>query len=232
MNKCMVILALLAACGAVLADTAYMNPATIQVSWSRPDVVTDPATGQRYGYPSDETLTACGWTIAEYDACELQYRVVEWNPPSVRAMTQEEMDARAAAQAEAQAERDRQAALPTVYTNGVEVPWVVFLDATNRQRGIAMELTTNNVPIYYEFHASPVDWKKVDANRAVALSAAAAREKDSAEAVAYAKDKAAKDKASKAEAVAATSGGKEPSDKEKIALVWKHYLAVVGAEEK
>ena len=50
-------------------------------------------------------------------------------------------------------------------------------------------------------------------------------------AVADAKDKAAKDGVAKAEAIAATDG-KEPSDKEKIALMWKHYLAVVGAEKK
>ena len=130
-----------------------------------------------------------------------------------------------------QAKLEDSSILPRQEPTGIEVPWVVFLDATNRQKGIAMELTTNNVPIYYEFHASPVDWKKVDANRKAALSAAAAKEKDSADAIAYAKDKAAKDGVAKAEAVAATNG-KEPSDKEKIALMWKHYLAVVGAEKK
>ena len=139
--------------------------------------------------------------------------------------------AAAQAAANAQAAAEAQAALPTVYTNGVEVPWVVFLDATNRAKGIAMELTTNNVPIYYEFHASPVDWKKVDANRKAALSAASLKEKDSADMIAYAKEKAAKDEIAKAEAVAATNG-KEPTDKEKTALMWKHYLAVVGAEKK
>ena len=151
------------------------------------------------------------------------------------AMTEAEISARDAAEAQAAQEAAEQAAyeasLPVPMPTGVEVPWVVFLDATNRAKGIAMELTTNNVPIYYEFHASPVDWKKVDANRKAALSAAAAKEKDSADAIAYAKDKAAKDGVAKAEAVAATNG-KEPSDKEKIALMWKHYLAVVGAEKK
>ena len=149
--------------------------------------------------------------------------------------TETEWTAREAAEAQAAQEAAEQAAyeasLPVPMPTGVEVPWVVFLDATNRTKGIAMELTTNNVPIYYEFHASPVDWKKVDANRKAALSAAAAKEKDSADAIAYAKDKAAKDGVAKAEAVAATDG-KEPSDKEKIALMWKHYLAVVGVEKK
>ena len=148
-----------------------------------------------------------------------------------RYATQAEIDAKASAEAAAQAAAEAQAKLPVSMSTGIEAPWVVFLDSTNRAKGIAMELTTNNVPIYYEFHASPVDWKKVDANRKAALSAASVKEKDSADTIAYAKDKAAKDKIAKAEAVAATNG-KEPTDKEKIALMWKHYLAVVGAEKK
>lgn len=214
-----------------LAAVGWVRVDPPSVRWfGKPDFVD--LDGVRHWSPTDAQCVEAGWVACEYGGNPADAVLDYSATPPLRDMTQEEMDARAADQAEAQAERDRQAALPTVYTNGVEVPWVVFLDATNRQRGIAMELTTNNVPIYYEFHASPVDWKKVDANRAAALSAAAAKEKDSAEAVAYAKDKAAKDKASKAEAVAATSGGKEPSDKEKIALVWKHYLAVVGAEKE
>lgn len=43
--------------------------------------------------------------------------------------------------------------------------------------------------------------------------------------------KAAKDEKAKAEAIAATDG-KEPTDKEKTALMWKHYLSTVGAEKK
>lgn len=90
------------------------------------------------------------------------------------AMTEAEIAARDFAEAQAAQEAAEQAAheasLPVSMPTGVEVPWVVFLDATNRQKGIAMELTTNNVPIYYEFHASPVNWAKVESNRAAAIA--------------------------------------------------------------
>ena len=176
----------------------------------------------RDGWPA--SISGDGWATSKPSADLLA-------ASGYRLATADEIEAEAQAAQEAAEQAAYEASLPVPMPTGVEVPWVVFLDATNRAKGIAMELTTNNVPIYYEFHASPVDWKKVDANRKAALSAAAAKEKDSADAIAYAKDKAAKDGVAKAEAVAATNG-KEPSDKEKIALMWKHYLAVVGVEKK
>ena len=214
------------------AATAYMDAVSRQVSWTRPDRAVNPVTKQDFKNPSDGTLAACGIVQVEYEDCDFKYRLWGWEPsPWCRAMDAAERAAIDAAEESARTNAEYLATLPVPMPTGVEVPWVVFLDATNRQKGIAMELTTNNVPIYYEFHASPVDWKKVDANRAAAMSAAAAKEKDSADAIAYAKDKDAKDKAAKAAALAATAGGKEPTDKEKTALMWKHYLAVVGAEK-
>ena len=232
MKKIAALVFLLAASAALAAETtAWMHLPSSQVSWFRPTSVT--IDGRSYKPPTDWQLAAAGYLAVEFDDVygDLRYRAITWDPPAIRAFTPEEKAAAELADAEAAAQAEYEASLPVPMPTGVEVPWVVFLDATNRAKGIAMELTTNNVPIYYEFHASPVDWKKVDANRKAALSAAAAKEKDSADAIAYAKDKAAKDGVAKAEAVAATNG-KEPSDKEKIALMWKHYLAVVGVEKK
>ena len=231
MKKLALALVFLLSASAAFAATAWMHLPSSQVSWFRPSSVT--IDGRRYEPPTDGQLAEAGYLAVEFDDVygDLRYRVISWDPPAIRAFTPEEKAAADLADAEAQAELEAQAKLPMSMPTGIEVPWVVFLDATNRQVGIAMELATNNVPIYYEFHASPVDWKKVDANRKAALSAASLKEKDSADAISYAKDKAAKDKIAKAEAVAATNG-KEPTDKEKIALMWKHYLSTVGAEKK
>ena len=228
MKRLIALLALLAA--PAFAATAWMHLPSSQVSWFRPASCT--IGGRSYKPPTDAQLVEAGYLAVEFDDVygDLRYRVVSWNPPAIRAFTPAEKAAADKADAEAVAQAEYEASLPRAEPTGIEVPWVVFLDATNRAKGIAMELTTNNVPIYYEFHASPVDWKKVDANRKAALSAASLKEKDSADTIAYAKDKAAKDEIAKAEAVAATDG-KEPTDKEKVALMWKHYLAVVGAKK-
>lgn len=216
------------------ASVAWMHVPTRQVRWFRPPSLRVGET--TYSSPTDGQLAQAGYVETEWDDAygDMRYRVISWDPPSIRAFTPEEKASADLSDAEASEQDAYEASLPIQEPRGFEVPYVVFLDATNRQKGIAMELTTNNVPIYYEFHASPVDWKKVDANRKAALAAAkaertasAANEKANAEAVAYAKEKAAKDDAAKAEAVAAINE-KEPSKDEKIDLMWKAHLANLG----
>lgn len=75
-----------------LGSTAYMYGATKDLRWTRPDAVVNPVTKQEHANPSDATLAQAGWTIAEYEDCDLKYRVVGWDPPTVRAMTQAERE--------------------------------------------------------------------------------------------------------------------------------------------
>ena len=100
--------------------------------------------------------------------------------------TPQELAARAAAQAEedaiAASNSAYQASLPVPMPTGIEAPWIVLLDATNRTKGIAMELTASGQPIYYEFHASPVDWARVDSNRTAAFANLFARSNQVAQA--------------------------------------------------
>ena len=81
------------------AATAYMDTVSRQISWTRPDKAVHPETKQEFKNPSDGTLVACGFVIAEYEDCPHTYRVVSWDPPSVRAMTQDERDIADAASA-------------------------------------------------------------------------------------------------------------------------------------
>ena len=171
MKKIAALVFLLAAPAAPAAETtAWMHLPSSQVSWFRPSSVT--IDGRSYKPPTDEQLVEAGYLAVWFDDVygALRYRVVSWDPPSIRAFTPEEKAAADDADAEAAAQSEYRNSLPVPMPTGVEVPWVVFLDATNRQKGIAMELTTDNVPIYYEFHASPVDWAKVDSNRAAAIA--------------------------------------------------------------
>lgn len=169
MNRFVFAFVLLAA-SAALAEAAWVRRDPPRVEWfGRPSYVDVPGVGRVWD-PEPATLLANGWEAFEYGGNPLD-AVLDYSAPvAVRDMTQDELDARAAAQAEAQTNAEYQATLPVPMPTGVEVPWVVFLDATNRTKGIAMELTTNNVPIYYEFHASPVDWAKVDSNRTAAIA--------------------------------------------------------------
>ena len=89
---------------------------------------------------------------------------------------QADYDAWAAADAEsARTNAEYQATLPVQEPRGFEVPYVVFLDSTNRQKGVAMELTEAGDQVFYVFHASPVDWALVGSNRAAAHAQLAAR---------------------------------------------------------
>ena len=60
----------------------------------------------------------------------------------------------------------------------------------------------------------------------------AAKEQAISAAADYAAEKAKKDAAAKLELLAAISGGKDPSDPEKIAIMWKSYLAELNAEKE
>ena len=169
MKKTVFAIVLLAACAA-FAETAWIRRTPPHVEWfGKPSYIDVQDLGRVWNPPAD-LLLASGWEAFDYGGVPDN---AVWDPAAtvaVRDMTQQELDDRQAARDAERAERDRQAALPAIYTNGVEVPWVVFLDATNRTKGIAMELRTNGVPIYYEFHSSPVDWARVDSNRAAAIA--------------------------------------------------------------
>ena len=162
----------------VFAATAWMQPSTRQVRWFRPESAS--VGDVTYTPPTDANLADAGFVEVVFDDVygDLRYRVVSWSPPAIRAFTPAEKAAADLADAEAAAQAEYEASLPVPVPTGVEVPWVVFLDATNRQIGVAMELTTNCVPIFYEFHASPVDWAKVESNRAAAIARWSAKVKD------------------------------------------------------
>ena len=98
-----------------------------------------------------------------------------WCSKDSATMTQEERDAYDADVASAETNAAYLATLPVQEPRGFEVPYVVFLDATNRQKGIAMEIMETGDQIFYVFHSSPVDWEKVDSNRKAAIARARAR---------------------------------------------------------
>ena len=70
-----------------------------------------------------------------------------------------------------------------------------------------------------------------DAARQIEAAAEAQRQ-SLASAVAYADEKAQKEAAAKLEAVAAAAEGKEPSDAEKLALLWKLKLSEIQTKEE
>lgn len=175
MKKLFVLCMVVFAAWSAFAGTAYMRDSDQSLSWVRPDVVRNPDTGQEFKNPSDAMFAACGWSVVAYPDAPAKYLVVSWSPPAIRYMDEVERQAVDAAEYAAQTNAEYQASLPIVESRGFEVPYVVFQDATNRQKGIAFELTETGDQIIYEFHASPVDWGKVKANRNAALGRLAAR---------------------------------------------------------
>ena len=160
------------------AATAYMDTVSRQISWTRPDKAVHPETKQEFKNPSDGTLAACGIVQVEYEDCDFKYRLWGWEPsPWCRAMDAAERAAADAGEEAARTNAEYQATLPIQEPRGFEVPYVVFLDSTNRQKGVAMELTEAGDQIFYAFHASPVDWDRVGSNRAAAHAQLAARKK-------------------------------------------------------
>ena len=158
------------------AATAYMDTVSRRVSWTRPDVATNPYTNQEFRNPSDGTLADCGFVLVEYEDCDFKYRLWGWEPsPWCRAMDAGERQVVDAEEAASASDAEYRATLPVHEPRGFEVPYVVFLDSTNREKGVAMELTESGDQIFYVFHASPVDWARVKSNRAAAHAQLAAR---------------------------------------------------------
>ena len=154
------------------AATAYMDTVSRQVSWTRPDKAVHPETKQEFKNPSDGTLSSCGIVQVEYEDCDFKYRLWGWEPsPWCRAMDAAERAAADAAEESARTNAEYRATLPVPEPRGFEVPYVVFLDSTNREKGVAMELTESGDQIFYVFHASPVDWGRVNSNRLAAIAA-------------------------------------------------------------
>lgn len=116
----------------------------------------------RDGWPT--SISGDGWATSKPSADLLA-------SAGYRLATADEIEAQAASDLAAETNAQYQASLPVQEPRGFEVPYVVFLDSTNRSVGVAMELTADGDPIIYEFHASPVDWAKVDSNRAAAAKA-------------------------------------------------------------
>lgn len=97
-----------------VAETAWLNPETRDEAWTDPGpVVID---GQTYWRPAPETLQAAGYCPVEYDPdWPWAERVVDWGPPpTVRRMTEEELQAahEQAVQAAVAAEEARIAGKP------------------------------------------------------------------------------------------------------------------------
>lgn len=102
------------------AATAWMDPVSRQVEWYRPAQVV--LGGQAFSPPTDEQL-AEAFVVVEYpDGVERNDLVWGWEPePFVRALTQEELDARAAAEEEAAAQEAADAERPAEFENGIVV---------------------------------------------------------------------------------------------------------------
>ena len=137
MRKLLFIAAFLAAADAYSATaTAWMDVSRRQVRWNRPVECT--VDGVTYSPPTDELL-AKAYAVVDFEDTygDLRYRVISWNPPSIRAFTAQEKAAQDAADAAAQAQAEAQATLPATFSNGIAVTnaqghWVEFIpDGTN-----------------------------------------------------------------------------------------------------
>ena len=95
-------LALILCAGTARAETAWLNNDTRDVAWTAPGEVE--LFGQPVWRPLPETLLAAGYAPVEYDpGVPLSNRIVTWDPPAVRPMTEAELSARQAAAVEAAA---------------------------------------------------------------------------------------------------------------------------------
>lgn len=102
----------------VVADIAYMHAPSRQTRWFRPESVTIGSAA--YASPSDGRLNEAGYALVEYDATvPFEDRVISWDPPAIRAMTQEELSDREAQVAAEQALIAARAADPARFDNGV-----------------------------------------------------------------------------------------------------------------
>lgn len=179
MKKLSFLLALFSS-SACLAATAWVHPAIRQVFWGGPPPRVSLASGETRDNPDFVFMARAGIYLFEYN-CPQTNCIVDWSAvPAVRAMTQDELDARAAQDASDASNQAYQATLPLLLPNGAEVPRIVWQSYSNGW-GWATEALdwgdTNEPPelVTYLFHASPVFWPRVWANREAAFSNAFVR---------------------------------------------------------
>jgi hypothetical protein len=90
------------------------------VRWfAKPDYVD--LDGIRHWTPTDAKCVEAGWVACEYGGNPADAVLDYSATPPLRDMTQDELDARAAAQAAAQAEAEAEANLPQVFPTGIAV---------------------------------------------------------------------------------------------------------------
>ena len=108
MKRLLATIAIFAA-GNAIAASCWMDTNKRNVLWiGRPDKIE--VGNVIYVGPSDDLLAAAGWVQMSYEDCVPEDRVWGWEPEAwARKMTQEEMEARDAEQAEAEAQASQYA---------------------------------------------------------------------------------------------------------------------------
>jgi len=106
------------------AAVGWVRPNPPAVRWfGKPEYVD--LDGIRHWSPTDAECVEAGWVACEYGGNPADAVLDYSATPPLRDMTQDELDARAAAQAAAQAQADAEAAaqagLPAVFPNGIAV---------------------------------------------------------------------------------------------------------------
>lgn len=105
-----------------LARTVWVLPSEERVRWWAPPDRAADETGQVWLKPTPSKLVECGWIACEVGDANPEDCVIDYSVGiPVRAMTQEEIDARSAQQAQAEAEAEAQAALPQTSATGYAV---------------------------------------------------------------------------------------------------------------
>lgn len=140
MKRTAAILFILAAIAAQ-ARPVWVYPPTETVRWwAPPDAVVD-ANGQRWLDPTASKLTECGWHLCEIGNAAVNDCVVDFNAtPTVRPMTDQELDAREAARLETEAQAEAAATLPIQSATGFAV-----LD--NDGHWVELEPTGDGLPV-------------------------------------------------------------------------------------
>lgn len=119
-----------------LAAVGWVRVDPPSVRWfGKPDFVD--LDDVRHWSPTDAQCVEAGWVACEYGGNPADAVLDYSATPPLRDMTQEEMDARAAEQAQAEADAAAQATLPQTFPTGIAVTnaaghWVKFIpDGTN-----------------------------------------------------------------------------------------------------
>ena len=116
-----------------LAAVGWVRVDPPSVRWfGKPDFVD--LDDVRHWSPTDAQCVEAGWVACEYGGNPADAVLDYSATPPLRDMTQEEMDARAAAEAAAQAEAEAQATMPQMSVTGYAAPneaghWVKFVPA-------------------------------------------------------------------------------------------------------